>query len=173
MKRVLCLMIVVFLMVIIPCTGADVDPILLNEPNPNVFGCRNDIFIELTRQPMLSKVASGRMASGYYIVLRAEILFLVENEWIGIDKSSFMMKHTNEDGTQRLFPLDYAGSMIANLKDSLKTFADHYKFADLKHTNLFFDVEPYTQTGWSLVFRPTERGGKTPYCEVEIPIKVK
>lgn len=163
----------VLILTALPCGAADVDPILLADPNPNVFGCRNDIFIEMTRQPTLSKVASGRTAAGYFIVLRAEILFLAQEDWIGFDKSSFVMKHTDADGKVSYYPLDYAGSMIANLKDSLKTFADPFEFADLKHTNLFFDVPLYTYEGWTFVFRPTQRGEKSPYCEVEIPLKVR
>ena len=173
-KQILLLVLTaVLLLIVFPCAGADVDPILLAEPSPYVFGCRNDIFIEFTRQPALSRVASGRTARGYFIVLRAEILFLAEEDWTGLDKSSFVVKHTDPDGRQSFYPLDYAGSMIANLKDSLRTFADPFEFADLKHTNLFFDVEPYTLEGWSLIFRPTQRGAEKPYCEVEIPLKVR
>ncbi len=172
-KQLLFLLLALIAATSLPCTAADVDPILLNEPNPYVFGCRNDIFIELTQQPALSKVASGRTAPDYFIVFKAEILFLVEKSWNGIDKSSFSVKHTTNDGHHTYYPLDYATTMIANLKNGWHTFAEPYDFTDLRNTNLIFDVVPYSFEGWSFVFRPTERGSSTPYCEIEIPLKVR
>ncbi|MBQ6502580.1 MAG: hypothetical protein IJI57_01540 [Flexilinea sp.] len=175
MKRflLLLLLMVAAITVVSPCHAAEIDPILLNEPNPYVFGCRNDVFIELTQQPYLSKVASGRTAADYFIYFRAKILFLVEGSWNGIDKSSFEIKHTTADGHHTYYPLDYAVTMIANLKDGWHTFAEPYDFTDLRNTNLIFDVVPYSYEGWSFVFRPTERGSATPYCEIEIPLKVR
>ena len=63
--------------------------------------------------------------------------------------------------------------MIANLKDGWYTFAEPYDFTDLRNTNLIFDVIPYNYEGWTFVFRPTERGAASPYCEIEIPLKVR
>lgn len=153
--------------------SAQVDPILLDEPNENVFGCKNDIFIELTKAPTISKVASGRATSDFYILMQAEILFLIDVTWNGLDKSSFSLKWIDRDGNVSFFPLDYAVSMISNLKVSWYAFSEPFDFTDLRLTNLVFEVTPYSFEGWSLIFRPTERGAENAYCEIEIPLKVQ
>ena len=172
-----CLLVIFFLTVILSssllCSAANVDPILLNEPNENVFGCKNDVFIELVSQPTIGKVASGRSTQNYYIVIHAEILFLIENTWNGLDKTSFAVKHTDPDGNEELFPLNYAISMMANQKVSWFTFSEPYKFTDLRHTNLIFEVTSGSTEGWTLIFLPTERGANSPYCDIEIPLKVR
>ena len=174
MKKTFVIMILLtaVLMTVLPCAASDIDPILLNEPNENVFGCRNDIFIELVAQPMISKVASGRTASDYYILLQAEILFLVDGTWNGLDRGSFVVKRVDEKGDAQEYPLNYAISMMTNQKVAWYTFSQPYKFTDLRYTNLVFDV-PYALDGWTLLFRPTERGSKDPYCEIEIPLNVR
>lgn len=172
-RKIMFLMLILSAVTVLSCQAAEIDPILLNEPNPYVFGCRNDIFIELTQQPHLSKVASGRTAPDYFIYFRAKILFLADGSWNGIDKKSFAIKHTTHDGHHTYYPLDYATTMIANLKDGWYTFAEPYDFTDLRNTNLIFDVIPYSYEGWTFVFRPTERGAASPYCEIEIPLKVR
>ena len=155
----------------ITCAAEKVDPILLNEPNEAVFGCKNDIFIELTKPVSISKVASGRTAADYFIIIEAEILFLIDGRWNGIDRNSFTLKHTENDGTTTIFPLNYAVSMMANQKVTWHIFSEAYEFTDLHHTNLIFNV-PYLLEGWSLLFRPMERGSNAPYCEIEIPLQV-
>lgn len=162
---------VVILLSAISCAAEKVDPILLDEPNEAVFGCKNDIFIELTKPVSISKVASGRTATDYYIIMEAEILFLIDGRWNGIDRSSFTLKHTDNEGAITVYPLNYAISMMANQKVTWHVFSEPYEFTDLHHTNLIFNV-PYLLEGWSLLFRPTERGSNTPYCEIEIPLKV-
>ena len=47
------------LLLVLPCL-ADVDPILLDVPNENVYGCKNDIFIELLEKPVIGKSAPGK-----------------------------------------------------------------------------------------------------------------
>ena len=165
--------IAVILLSVISCGAADIDPILLNQPNDNVFGCKNDVFIELTSQPTIGKVASGRSTKNNFIVLQAEILFLIENTWNGLDKNSFAVKHTDSDGNEEVFPLNYAISMMANQKVSWYTFSEPFKFTDLRHTNLVFEVTLNTTEGWALIFIPTERGSESSYCNIEIPLKVR
>ena len=147
-----------------------VDPILLTDPHPDVFSCKNDIFIELPVRPTIGKSASMRYTNNYFIEFKAEILFLLEEPWNGLDRTSFSLKYTDANGVETSYPLDYAISMIANMKNSWFTFAKPYEFADLRYTSLIFEVEPYDTQGWTFVFRPTERGSKVPYCEVSVPL---
>lgn len=174
MKKLMLLTLLVLILVpILPCAAVEVDPILLDEPNEKVFGCKNDIFIELSQPTTMSKVASGRSTRNNFILIQAEILFLLDTTWNGIDKSSFSLKWTDPDGAVSVFPLNYAISMMANKKLTWHIFSEPYRFTDLKHTNLIFEVTPYSYDGWTLVFRPTERGTGTPYCEINIPLTIK
>ena len=157
---------------VIPCC-AQIDPILINEPNPKVFDCKNDIFFEFLETPVIDRSTSGRTARGFFLMFKAEILFLAERGWDGIDKNSFSVKHTGKDGTEEVFPLDFATSMFINLRHGWKTFSDRLFFTSLTSYFLVFDVGIYSQEGWTLLFRPTERGKITPYCEVEIPISFR
>lgn len=173
-KQIILLMLLaVTLFSMLPCEAADVDPILVYAPNEKVIGCKNDIFLELTQNPTLSKVASGRTAKNYFIYFTAEILFLLENSWAGIDKDSFILTHTDAEGNVETYTLNYAVTMIANLKNGWHIFGDTYHFTDLRRTYLIFDVVPYTYDGWTFVFRPTERGAEKYYCKVEIPLTVR
>ena len=157
----------------LPCMAYDVvDPILLDEPNEKVFGCKNDIFIELLQKEMISKVASGRTASEYFILFPVEFLFLVDDTWAGVDRSSFSLKHTDPDGSVTFYPLNYALSMMSNLKVHWPLFSKPLKFTDLRLTNLVFNV-PYVLDGWTLIFRPTARGASFPYCEIEVPLNLR
>ncbi|MBQ6343416.1 MAG: hypothetical protein IJI41_09855 [Anaerolineaceae bacterium] len=149
-----------------------IDPILLNEPNEKVFGCKNDIFLEITQKEIISKVASGRTAPDYFILFAVEVLYLREESWNGIDRDSFVLRHTDADGKQTVYPLNYAISMIANLKVTWPLFSEALDFTDLRHTNLVFNV-PYVLDGWSLIFRPKERGAAAPYCEIIVPLNVR
>ncbi|MBR6090030.1 MAG: hypothetical protein IKP86_08865 [Anaerolineaceae bacterium] len=153
--------------------AAEIDPILLDEPNEKVFECGNDIFIEFTALPTISKTANGRTTSEFFVILRAEILFLADKTWYGIDKDSFSLKFTDADGCESFFPLNYAISMMANQKSSWDPFWVPYDFADLRFTNLIFTVPANAAEGWTLMFSPKERGADSPYCEIEIPLKFK
>lgn len=173
-KCVYCLLITLVLLSVVAACSADeyVDPILLNEPNPNVFSCKNDIFIEIASSPTIGKTASTRYTNNFFIEFKAEILFLLEESWSGIDRTSFSLKHKNADGVETSYPLNYAITMMANMKNSWFTFAEPYDFADLRYTNLIFEVVPYDLEGWTFVFRPTERGASEPYCEVTVPLVI-
>lgn len=155
-----------------PCC-AQVDPILIDHPHPNVFDCNNDIFIEFNTNPSMIQSTSGKVAKGSFILFDTKILFLVDTTWDGIDKSSFTVIRTAEDGSRESYPIDYVTSMMLNLRHSQKTFSDPMKYTSLTSYFLIFDVDSYKRDGWSLLFRPTERGSGTPYCEVEIPLSLK
>lgn len=157
----------------LPCMAYQiVDPILLNEPNEKVFGCKNDIFIEILQKEIISKVASGRTAAEYFILFPVEVLFLVDDTWEGIDRTSFSLKLTDQDGKETFYPLNYAISMMSNQKVHWPLFSKPLKFTDLRLTNLVFNV-PYVLDGWTLVFRPTARGNSAPYCEIDIPLNLR
>lgn len=158
---------------VLPCMAYDVvDPILLNEPNEKVFGCKNDIYIEILQKEIISKVASGRTATEYFILFPVEVLFLVDDTWEGIDRTSFSLKLTDQDGNETFYPLNYAISMMSNQKVHWPLFSKPLKFTDLRLTNLVFNV-PYVLDGWTLVFRPTARGASAPYCEIDVPLNLR
>ena len=158
----------------VPAMADDyVDPILLDAPHPDVYGCENDIFIKLTSNPTIDKTASTRYTNNYFIEFKMEILYLLEESWNGMEKTSFSIKHTDPDGVETWYPLNYAISMMSNLKNSWFTLEEPYEFADLRLINLIFEVIPYTKEGWTFVFRPTARGSLTPYCEIDVPLVIK
>ncbi|GAP39686.1 hypothetical protein [Flexilinea flocculi] len=171
-KIILVILLVALLVSVIPCL-ANVDPILLDEPNDNVFGCNNDIFIELMEKPTIGKSTSGRTAVENYLYFKTEILFLADRKWTGLDKKSFSIKNIDENGKEEFYPLDYAVTMLTNLKNGWNTLSDPLFFTSLSTINLVFDVVPTAKKGWTLLFLPTERGNDSPYCEVEIPLVVK
>ena len=156
----------------VPC-AADIDPILLNEPNDAVFECGDDIFVEFLSEPVLTPTLSGRRAVNNFLFFRMEMLFLADARWNGIDKTSFSVKHTAPDGTEEIYPLDYASTMIGNLKQDLKTLSDTISTTSLFYYNLVFDVNETDREGWSFLFAPKERGEQTAFCEIEIPLTVR
>ncbi len=173
MKRILFLLLcTVFLLTAIPCL-AEIDPILLDEPNERVFGCNNDIFIELLENPAISNSTSGRIAANNYLYFKTKILFLVNTKWNALDKQSFSLKFIDEDGDESFYQLDYAMTMLTNVKNGWNTLSDPLSFPSLSTINLVFDVIPTAKESWTLLFRPTNRGNETPYCEVEIPLTIK
>lgn len=156
---------------VFPC-AADVDPILLDQPNSRVFECSEDLFFEVLTDPVIDSSTGGRLAENYFLFLKAEFLFLEETPWNGLDKNSFMLKHTAADGAEERYPLNYMMTAMLGMKNGWKTLSDQLSFASLLSLNLVFDVPVKTRQGWTLVFRPAERGGK-PACEVEIPLRVQ
>ncbi len=174
MKHIYLVLTVLILMIItaVPC-AAVIDPILLDEPNDAVFGCRNDIFIELLTEPAISPTVSGRRAVDNYLFFRFEMLFLAEKTWDGIDKGSFSVRHTGADGTEQEFPLDYAASMIMSLRQNLRVLSDRISYTSLLSYILVFDVTVTDREGWTFVFRPAERGNTENYCEIEVPLKFR
>ncbi len=174
MKRTWLIMIVavLFLLSVLPCS-ADADPILLAEPNENVFGCKNDIFIELMEKAAIGKNTAGRNAVDNFLYIKTEILFLADEQWNGIDKNSFKLRHTAEDGTTEEFPLNFAITTLSNLQNGWNSLADGMFFTSLSTINLVFDVNIADKEGWTLLFSPSERGSGKAYCDMEIPLPVK
>lgn len=173
MKKVTIAFVVTLLFLLVLPAFADVDPILLDEPNENVFGCKNDIFIELMEKPVIGKNTSGRNAVDQFLYFKTEILFLLEKTWDGIDKNSFWVRYTAEDGSEEYYPLDFAMTTLTNLKNGWNTLAEPMDFTSLSTINLVFDVVPTARESWTFVFRPAERGSDTPYCEMEIPLTIR
>ena len=174
MKRTLLMIIIAVLILLtaLPC-GADTDPILLDEPNENVFGCENDIFIELMEKASIGKNTAGRNAVDNFLYVKTEVLFLADETWNGIDKNSFKLRHTAEDGTTEEFPLNFAISTLSNLRNGWAGFGDELFFTSLSTINLVFDVDTTDKEGWTLLFSPSERGSGKAYCDMEIPLPVK
>ncbi len=101
MKKKSILLLLLFLFSnVLPCF-ANIDPILLDEPNENVFGCKNDIFIELMEKPAIGKNTSGRNAVNNYMYFKTKVLFLAEAKWPALDKDSFSLIYVNEEGKER------------------------------------------------------------------------
>lgn len=172
MKYAAFLSLLMVLLLTIPVL-ADIDPILIDAPHENVFGCKNDIFIELMEKPSIGKSTSGRTAVDNYLYFKTEILFLANDKWDGIDKSSFAVRRVDEDGNTEDYPLDFAITTLTNLKNGWNLLSDGLYFTSLSTINLVFDVIPTAKDGWSLIFRPTERGARSPYCEIEIPLTIR
>ena len=64
-------------------------------------------------------------------------------------------------------------TMLTNLRNGWNTLSEPIEFTYLNTTNLVFDVVPTAKDGWTFIFRPMERGGKKPYCEIEIPLTIR
>ncbi len=174
MKQIYLLLTVLIILITAaaPC-AAYIDPILLDEPNDAVFGCMNDIFIEFMTPPVITASLGGKRAADNYLFFQIEMLFLVNDIWNGIDKASFTVRHTDPDGTQKEFPLDYAATMITNLKQNQRLLSEQITFTSLYSYILVFNVTSTDRNGWTLLFRPAERGDQTSYCEVEVPLTIR
>ncbi len=173
MKYIYFLLTALLMFAAIPCS-ANIDPILLDEPNDAVFSCKNDIFIEFMNDPVFLKTLGERRAEGNYLVFRIEMLFLIEARWSGIDRFGFSVEHVDGNGTKEVYPLDYATSMITNLKYDTRTFSDPISFASLFNYYLVFDVPSTDRAGWTFVFEPKARGRETdPYCEIRVPLTIR
>ena len=173
MKRTLLMIIVsvLILLTVLPCGATD--PILLDEPKENVFGCENDIFIELMEKASIGKNTAGRNAVDNFLYVKTEVLFLADETWNGIDKNSFKLRHTAEDGTTEEFPLNFAITTLSNLRNGWASLAEGMYFTSLSTINLVFDVNTTDKEGWTLLFSPSERGSGKVYCDMEIPLPVK
>ncbi len=174
MKKFTALLLSLFIlgMTVIHSSAADIDPILLDKPDPRVFECNEDLFFEVLVDPVIEWSVGGRQAKVVYFYLTAEFLFLEDAPWKGLDKSSFELRHLNDDGTVETYPLNYMMTVMQAMKNGWLTLSDTLSFATLMKLNLVFDVDILKKDGWSLIFRPAERGGSA-VCEVEIPLKVK
>lgn len=174
MKRVyliwICL--IVSLTAVLCCCAESIDPILLDEPSDIVFTCDDKIFIEVPSKAFIDHTTSGRVTSDYFFVFTAEVLFLDETIWNGMDKNSFTLKHVDEEGNEVLYPLNLMMTMMLTMKNNWRTLSDELIFADLRMADLVFTVKTNEKKGWSLLFSPAERGS-IGNCEVEVPLWVR
>ena len=155
----------------LPAAAADVDPILLDRPSSLVFECGENLFFEVLVNPVIEYSTGGRHAENQFFFLTAELLFLEDRAWDGLDKSGFVLKHTTSKG-EELYPLNYMMTMMLGLKNRWKTISDPLVFGDLLKMTLVFDVQTLDRNGWSLLLNLAERG-RTPVCEVEVPLTMQ
>lgn len=163
---------ILVLMAVFSCSASDIDPILLDEPSSIVHECGENLFLEIPGKAAIENVFGGRYAKGYFLFFSAEFLFLEDSVWNGMDKNSFVLKHTGNDGSEEFFALNYMMTSMMSTQNGWKTLSDTYSFGRLVPMYLVFTVPMKTNQGWSLIFQPAERGG-TASCSVEIPLKVQ
>ncbi|MBR6090190.1 MAG: hypothetical protein IKP86_09675 [Anaerolineaceae bacterium] len=172
MKKVLLFFILIPLFsLVLPCF-AEVDPILIKKPNPYVHECTEELVIETLGDPIIVDSTGNVIADNYFFVLKIEFLYLQDWPWDGLDKSSFLLRHVHNDGSEEIIPLNYMMTSMLGIKNGWKTMADQYELGTLVKMNLVFDVNTNEKNGWSLVFRPAERGD-APSCELNIPLNVR
>ena len=174
MKKLLFIFLLLLLLcAALPCGAqiSKVDPILLTTPNPWVFECTDDLVLELLVQPTIDTNTGGRYAENYFLFLTVEFLYLQEIPWNGLDKSSFVLKHTDTAGKVVTHPLNYMMTSMMSLKNNWDTLSFQLVHPTLLKINLVFDIPSIEENGWSLLFRPAQRGS-SPECEVEIPLKI-
>ena len=172
MKKHLLLLIILTFLAVIPAAGADVDPILIDKPNFLVHECSKDLFFEVLVDPVIEYNTGGRDAEDLFFFLTAELLYLRDKPWNGLDKGSFVLKRTLPDGTEERYPLNYMMTMMFSMKNDWKTMSDDLAFPRLLKMILDFDVKTLDRKGWSLIVAPAERGGEAE-CEIEVPLRVQ
>ncbi len=174
MKKVLIMLVILLVMsaVSLSCHAADIDPILLDKPSDLVFECNENLFFEILVNPVIEYATGGRHAKDQFLFLTSEFLFLEEKSWKGLDKTSFELRHVKNDGSEESYPLNYAMTVMLAMKNGWLTLSDTLSFGTLTMLPLVFDINTLDKNGWTLIFRPAERGGSA-VCEVEIPLKVQ
>ena len=170
-KSELLFAVLILLCSFLPC-AADIDPILVDKPFPTVYECSPDMFIEVPGVAYISYNLGDRAAEKFFLYFKAEVLYLQEGIWDGLDKSSFVLKHTSSDGLEIRYALNYMMTARESLVNKWPTMSEPLSFGWLLPMNLVFNIPQMERNGWSLVFRPAERGGEA-VCEIEIPIKVR
>lgn len=166
------LVLIAVLAVGFPAAGVDVDPILIDKPNFLVQECNKELFFEVLVDPVIDYNTGGRQAEDQFFFLTAELLYLRDEPWNGLDKDSFVLKHTLSNGKEEFYPLNYMMTMMLSLKNGWKTFSDELAFPLLLKMTLVFDVKTLDKKGWTLIVAPAERGGEA-VCEIEVPLKVQ
>ena len=172
LKKLWITLLFLVLFAVIPASGADVDPILIDKPNFLVEECSKDLFFEVLVDPVIDYNTGGRKAEDLFFFLTAELLYLRDDPWNGLDKGSFTLKRTLPDGTEELYPLNYMMTMMFSMKNGWKTLSDELAFPRLLKLVLVFDVKTMDRKGWSLIVAPAERGGEAE-CQIEVPLRVQ
>ena len=162
----------IFLLISVFPAYAGIDPILVDEPNENVYQCGAWLFFEPLGPGVFQYNLYGQRADNFFFTLKAEVLFLEKYGWKGLDKNSFVLVHTGRDGEETEYPLDYIMSSFASLQYGWKTLADPLNHTYLMKYILVFDVPVSDKQSWKLIFQPSDRG-KQEYCRVEIPLRTK
>ena len=147
----------------------EIDPILIDEPNEKVFQCGESLFIELPEPAKILNTLAERQANAYFLFFKTEVLFLEKDGWNGLDKSSFQMIHTDDEGNETVYPLNLMMTSLASLQYGWKSLSDPLYHTSLTKYILAFNVPTTDNQNWTLVFRPAERGGDA-YCEIQIPL---
>lgn len=148
---------------------AQIDPILIDEPNDKVFQCGELLFIELPEPAKINYSVAGRSGNNFFLSLKTEVLFLEQDGWNGLDKSSFVLIHTDEEDTEIRYPLNLVVTSLASLQYGWKSLSAPLYHTSLTKYILVFDITKAETSNWSLLFRPAERGGQA-YCEIKIPL---
>ena len=172
MKKIFGLVFIILMILGIHTAYAlDIDPILADKPNLSVYECSGNMYMEIPGTAYIFNSIGEVNAGNYFFFVKAEVLYLEDGIWDGIDESSFVLKHINGEEQEELFPLNYMMTARESLVNEWPTFSEPLFFGWLLPINLVFDVPDDPSGGWSLLFRPAERGG-SPVCEIEIPLKV-
>ena len=169
-KGLIFFLLVILFCAVVPCGAqiSKVDPILLKTPNPFVYECTEELVLELLVAPKITYSTGGHDAENYFFYLTVEFLYLQDWPWNGLDKSSFQLRH---DESGEIIPLNYMMTSMLSIKNHWKTMADQFQLGTLIKLTMVFDVNTTDETGWTLLFRPAERGDE-PSCEIEIPLRV-
>lgn len=172
MKKISGLVFIILMMLAVNVAYAiDIDPILVDKPNPFVYECSGNMYMEILGTPSIFYSIGNVDAENYFFFVKAKLLYLEDGVWDGIDENSFVLKHRNGEEQEDLFPLNYMMTARESLINEWPTFSEPLFFGWLLPLNLVFDVPVKNNKDWSLIFRPSERGGD-PVCEIEIPLKV-
>lgn len=155
-----------------PAVYSATDPIFLDEPSEKVFECGNNFFLEIIDQPTISKFVAARTAKDNYLFFTVEILYLSDQTWKGMDKTSFILRHQTDDEEEE-FPLDYATTMILNRTKKSSLLSGTLEMPSLWTIGLVFNVTGNDPNNWSLIVTPKERGAEETLCSVTIPLSVR
>lgn len=147
-----------------------IDPILVDRPDYRVFECSSNMFIEIPYAADFYYRLGGVRAENYFLFVKAEVLFLEDTVWNGLDKGSFELRHQDAHGGSESFPLNYMLTARESMINEWPSMSEPLFFGWLLPLNLVFEVPVNEKEGWTLYYRPAERGGSA-ICEVEVPIR--
>lgn len=174
-KTIKMLFFLLFLFVIVTPVFAQLklDPILLDEENENIYNCKNDIFIEVSSQTAIGKQFAGRTAEDQYLYMTVKILYLAEQKMEGLDRKSFNLFHLDEEGNERIYPLNFAVTMMSNRIKQNINIAKTLKLPAYWTLDLVFNVDTTNKDNWILKFTPMDRGTENIYCQIDVPLIIK